>query len=115
MLFARDANGTERLTDAGKRRLDSAMGDFVRYPRDSPLVVEGYSRTAEGGSAYLSSAEQATLVRDYLRDRLRRKSSLVDFIAMGDAAVGSPNGDSRWAGVALALFVRKDALAGASR
>ena len=115
VLFARDANGTERLTDAGKRRLDSAMGDFVRFPRDSPLVVEGYSRTAEGGSAYLSSAEQATLVRDYLRDRLRRKSSLVDFIAMGDAAVGSPTGDSRWAGVALALYVRKDALAGASR
>jgi hypothetical protein len=90
------------------------MGDFVRYPRDSPLVVEGYSQTTEGGSAYLSSAEQATLVRDYLRDRLRRKSSLVDFIAMGDAAVGSPTGDSRWAGVALVLYVRKDAL-GASR
>jgi len=115
VLFARDANGTERLTDAGKRRLDSAMGDFVRYPRDSPLVVEGYSQAADGGSAYLSSAEQATLVRDYLRDRLRRKSSLVDFIAMGDAAVGSPTGDSRWAGVALTLYVRKDALAGASR
>jgi len=34
---------------------------------------------------------------------------------MGDAAVGSPTGDSRWAGVALALYVRKDALAGAGR
>jgi len=115
VLFARDVNGTERLTDAGKRRLDSVMGDFVRYPRDSPLVVEGYSQTAQGESAYLTSAEQATLVRDYLRDRFRRKSNLLDFIAMGDEAVGSPSGDRRWAGVALALYVRNDALAGASR
>ena len=115
VLFARDVNGTERLTDAGKRRLDSVMGDFVRYPRDSPLVVEGYSQTAQGESAYLTSAGQATLVRDYLRDRFRRKSNLLDFIAMGDEAVGSPSGDRRWAGVALALYVRNDALAGASR
>jgi phospholipid/cholesterol/gamma-HCH transport system substrate-binding protein len=115
VLFARDVNGTERLTDAGKRRLDSVMGDFVRYPRDSPLVVEGYSPTAQAQSAYLTSADQATLVRDYLRDRFRRKSSLLDFIAMGDEAVGSPSGDSRWTGVALALYVRNDALAGASR
>jgi phospholipid/cholesterol/gamma-HCH transport system substrate-binding protein len=115
MLFARDVNGSERLTDAGKRRLDSVMGDFVRYPRDSPLVVEGYSQTAQGESAYLTSVEQATLVRDYLRDRFRRKSNLLDFIAMGDEAVGSPSGDRRWAGVALALYVRNDALAGASR
>jgi phospholipid/cholesterol/gamma-HCH transport system substrate-binding protein len=115
VLFARDVNGTERLTDAGKRRLDSVMGDFTRYPRDSPLVVEGYSQTAQGESAYLTSTEQATLVRDYLRDRFRRKSNLLDFIAMGDEAVGSPSGDRRWAGVALALYVRNDALAGASR
>jgi len=115
VLFARDANGTERLTDAGKRRIDSVMGDFTRYPRDSPLVVEGYSPTAQGESAYLTSTAQATLVRDYLRDRFRRKSNLLDFIAMGDEAVGSPSGDRRWAGVALALYVRNDALAGASR
>jgi phospholipid/cholesterol/gamma-HCH transport system substrate-binding protein len=115
VLFARDSNGTEQLTDAGKRRLDSVMGDFVRYPRDSPLVVEGYSQATQGGSAYLTSTEQATLVRDYLRGRFRRKSSLLDFIAMGDQAIGSPSGDSRWAGVALALYVRKESLAGASR
>jgi phospholipid/cholesterol/gamma-HCH transport system substrate-binding protein len=112
VLFARDHNGTERLTDAGKRRLDSAMGDLVRYPRDSPLVVEGYSQTAQGGAAYLASTEQATMVRDYLRDRFPRKTTLLDSIAMGGQAVGSPSGDSRWEGVALALYVKKDALAG---
>jgi phospholipid/cholesterol/gamma-HCH transport system substrate-binding protein len=115
VLFARDENGTQRLTDAGKRRLDSVMGDFVRYPRDSPLVVEGYSPTVQGESAYLTSTEQGTLVRDYLRDRFRRKSALLDFIAMGSQAVGSPSGDDRWAGVALALYVRKDALPGSRR
>jgi phospholipid/cholesterol/gamma-HCH transport system substrate-binding protein len=111
VLFAKDANGMERLTDVGKRRLDSVMGDFIRYPRDSPLVVEGYARPTEGDVAEVISADRASLVRDYIGDRFRRKSTLLDFIAMGDKATGSPSADNRWSGVALALYVRKEALA----
>ncbi|HUE85226.1 MAG TPA: MlaD family protein [Vicinamibacterales bacterium] len=104
-LFARDAEGVEQLTEAGRRRLDSSMADLVRYPRDSPLVVEGYARVTDGGAAHLIAAERAALVRDYLLSRFRRRATLTGIMAMGSQAPGSPSGDDRWSGVALTLFV----------
>ena len=109
-LFARDDDGVDRLTDAGRRRLESAMADLVRYPRDSPLVVEGYAENMEGAAAYLASADRAGAVRDFLLSRFRRQATLTDIMPLSDRAVGSPSGDDRWSGVALALFVRNDAL-----
>jgi phospholipid/cholesterol/gamma-HCH transport system substrate-binding protein len=111
-LFVRDiASGEERLTDDGRRRLDSAMADLVRYPRDSPLVVEGYAEGAAGEPAYLESIDRAEIVRAYLLSRFRRQATLTDIMPMGSEATGSPRGNNRWSGVALALFVRNDALA----
>lgn len=110
LLFARDAAGAERLTDDGRRRLDSAMADLVRYPRDSPLVVEGYASDSGGEPAYLQSIDRAELVREYLLSRFRRQATLTDIMPMGALATGSPSGDRRWSGVALAMFVRNDVL-----
>jgi hypothetical protein len=109
-LFARDAEGIEQLTEAGRRRIDSSMADLVRYPRDSALVVEGYAPVTEGGAAHLVSAERASLVRDYLLSRFRRRSTLTGMMAMGSQAPGSPSGDEQWSGVALTLFVEGEAL-----
>src|SRR5262249_9488366 len=94
----------------GRRRLDSAMADLVRYPRDSPLVVEGYAESFSGQVPYLRSVDRAQLVRDYLVTRFRRQTTLTDIMPMGETAVGSPRGDNLWSGVALALFVRNDVL-----
>jgi phospholipid/cholesterol/gamma-HCH transport system substrate-binding protein len=110
MLFAPDPDGTERLTDSGRQRLDSAMADFVRYPRDSPLVVEGYADASEGEAPYLLSVDRAQIVRDYLLGRFRRQATLTDIMPLSESAPGSPRGDDRWSGVALALFVSNDAL-----
>lgn len=109
-LFAPDADGIEQLTPAGRRRLDSAMADLVRYPRDSALVVEGYAQVTDGGAAHLISAERANMVRDYLLNRFRRRATLTGVMAMGSQAPNSPSGDERWSGVALALFVEAGAL-----
>ena len=109
-LFVRDPDGADRLTDAGRRRLDSAMADLVRYPRDSPLVVEGYAESREGEAAYLVSVDRAQVVRDYLLGRFRRQSTLTGIMPMSDQAAGSPSGDDRWSGVALALFVSNEEL-----
>lgn len=114
-LFARAADGTEQLTDAGRRRLDSAMADLVRYPRDSPLIVEGYADGSAGQSAYLASSDRALLVREYLLTRFRRRATLTGVVPMSSYAPGSPLGNDRWSGVALALFVRHDALGAAGR
>jgi phospholipid/cholesterol/gamma-HCH transport system substrate-binding protein len=110
VMFERTPDGVEQLTAAGRRRLDSAMADLVRYPRDSPLVVEGYAQSRESEAPYLMSDDRAQLVREYLIARFRRQTTLTGVMAMSDRAPGSPSGDGRWSGVALVLFVRNDAL-----
>ncbi|MGH9349859.1 MAG: MlaD family protein [Vicinamibacterales bacterium] len=115
VLFERTPDDVEQLTAAGRRRLDSAMADFVRYPRDSPLVVEGYAEGRAGEAAYLISDDRAQIVREYLLSRFRRQTTLTGVMPMSDFAPGSPRGDGRWSGVALALFVSNDALALAVR
>jgi hypothetical protein len=91
------------------------MADLVRYPRDSPLVVEGYAGEAGGEPAYLQSVDRAELVREYVLTRFRRQTTLTDVMPMGEVAAGSPRGDGRWSGVALAMFVRNDVLTHAAK
>lgn len=110
LLFETAADGAQRLTAGGRRRLDSAMADLVRYPRDSPLVIEGYAVASDGQAPYLISDDRAQVVRDYLLARFRRQTTLTGVMAMSDVAPGSPSGDDRWSGIALTLFVRKNAL-----
>jgi phospholipid/cholesterol/gamma-HCH transport system substrate-binding protein len=108
-LFASNQKGEEYLTEEGRKRIDSAMADLLRFPRNSPLVVEGYV-TGEEVDPLLRSEDRALLVRDYLVDKFRRRVSLTGTMPLGLNAEGSPSGDGRWSGVALALFPRKDAL-----
>lgn len=116
VLFVGDpATGDEQLSEDGRRRLDSVMADFVHYPKDSPLVVEGYVERSGGEPSYLRSVDRAQLVRDYLLTRFRREATLTDVMPMGENAVGSPSGDNHWSGIALALFVRNDVLGRAKK
>jgi phospholipid/cholesterol/gamma-HCH transport system substrate-binding protein len=108
-LFARQPDGTERLTEAGRRRLDSAMADFVRYPSNSPLVVEGYADPSEGETAFLVSLDRAELVRAYVLSRYRRRVTLTGVMPLSTQAVGSPRGGA-WSGIALAMFVDNGAI-----
>lgn len=109
MLFENDANGNEQLTDGGRARLDSAMSDFVRYPRNSPLVIEGYAEAATNDERFLVSQRRAQLVRDYLTGKFSLDTSYVTSMPMGEEAKDSPDGN-RWDGVALALFVPTSAM-----
>jgi len=110
-LFGLDADGREQLTDAGRRRLESAMSDLVRFPSDTLLVVEGYAEASVEDSGYLLSADRATIVRDFLVSRFGRRTTLTGAMPMGGLADGSPTGNGRWSGVALALFVPHTAFA----
>jgi hypothetical protein len=58
-------NGDERLTDGGRFRLDSAMAEFVKYPRDTPSSWKG-TRRGDGDGEFLLSRQRAQLVRDYI-------------------------------------------------
>lgn len=109
MLFEKDANGREVLTDAGRGRLDSAMAEFVKYPRTSPFVVEGYAQEGTGDERYLVSRARAQLVRDYIVGKFGLDPKAVATMPMGNEVSGSPDGD-RWDGVALALFVARPSI-----
>jgi phospholipid/cholesterol/gamma-HCH transport system substrate-binding protein len=109
VLFERDANGEERLTDDGRARLDSAMSTFVRYPRNSPFVVEGYATEATGDQRFLVGRTRAHVVRDYLVGKFGLDPNYVASLPMGSRAEGSPAG-ATWDGVALALFVATSAM-----
>ncbi len=109
VLFDRDANGELVLTDGGKARLDSAMAEFVKYPRTSPFVVEGYARELTGDERFLLSRKRAQLVRDYVVGKFGLDPNAVAIMPMGAKAVGSPAGDE-WDGVALAMFVARSAI-----
>lgn len=112
ILFTTDAEGRESLTNDGRRRLDSAMSQFVRYPKSSPLVIEGYGQEATGDQRYLLSRGRATQVRDYVVSRFGLNPRTVAIMPMGSAAPDSPT-PGRWEGVALTLFVPREAFRGA--
>jgi phospholipid/cholesterol/gamma-HCH transport system substrate-binding protein len=109
LLFETDAKGQERLSDGGRARLDSAMSQFVRYPRTSPFVVEGYAQAATFDERFLLSRRRAQAVRDYLVGKYALDPNVVATMPMGEQADGSPEGD-RWDGVALAMFISTSAL-----
>jgi phospholipid/cholesterol/gamma-HCH transport system substrate-binding protein len=110
VLFERDTNGRERLSEAGEARLDSAMSEFLKYPKTSPLVVEGYAQHGDTrDERFLLSRTRAKLARDYLVGKYALDANYVATMAMGAEAVGSPSGDE-WDGVALAMFVSTSAL-----
>ena len=103
VLFERDAAGAERLSADGRQRLDSAMTAFLKYPRTTPFVIEGYSDGALEADRFLSSRRRAQEVRDYLVGKFSLDPNFIATMPMGTQADGSPSGD-RWDGVALALF-----------
>ena len=106
VLFEKDANGRERLTDDGRRRLDSAMATFIRYPRDTPFVVEGYAPGVTSDERFLASRARAQLVRDHVQGKFGLDSGYVGVMPLGNEAPGSPS-NGTWDGVALAMFVKR--------
>jgi phospholipid/cholesterol/gamma-HCH transport system substrate-binding protein len=104
VLFERDANGIERLTDDGRRRLDSAMTPFLGYPPDTPFVIEGYGDGATRDMQFVLSRSRAQLVRDYVVAKFGLDAGYVGAMPLGPDAPESP-ANGRWDGVALAAFV----------
>ena len=110
-LFESDPGGVPRLRDEAGRRIEEAMGDLLRYPRNSPIVVEGYATAGESGPRMNSARRRADLVHDYLTRTFRRSAGATAALALGAEAAASPTGDGRWDGVALTLFAETERLA----
>lgn len=108
MLYEKNADGKEQLSEGGRQRLDSAMGAFLKYPRNTPFVVEGYAGGITSAERFLAGRQRAQLVRDYLLGKYPLDPSYVAVMPLGREAPGSPTG-GEWDGVALAVFVQSKA------
>jgi hypothetical protein len=109
VLFESRPDGTEVLTADGQSRLDSAMASYLEYVPANPIVVEGYATTGTAEERYRLSRQRAGLVREYLLGRYDLTPQGTGFIGLAADAEDSPGGDT-WDGIALALFLDREAL-----
>ena len=110
VLFDADDENTVTLGDGADRRLEEAMGELLDYPRNSPLVVEGYGTAGGPGQQFRQAAARAAAVQSWLTRAFRRSAELTGTMPLGPDAPESPAGDGRWDGVALTLFTLTDEL-----
>lgn len=103
MLFEPDPGGGERLSEGGRTRVESAMGAFVKYGRDTLLIVEGYATGGSTEEQYLASRRRASIVRDYVLRTFHRDSQTTGIMPLSAEAPESPD-EGRWDGVAIAVF-----------
>ena len=99
-----------QLRDGAERRLEEAMGELLDYPRNAPLVVEGYATAGGPGQQFRQAQEHASAVQAWLTRVFRRSAELTGTMPLGPDAPESPAGDGRWDGVALTLFVTTEEL-----
>jgi phospholipid/cholesterol/gamma-HCH transport system substrate-binding protein len=97
------------LSREGRVRLDRAMAEMLRYPKDTPLVVEGYAAGATRDSRFRAAAERSRLVREYIITRYGWSPTLVASMPLGEQPIDGPNG-AEWDGVSLAAWVDRRAL-----
>ena len=98
-----DDPATERLTEDGKARLDSAIGAYLDRLPTGVLMIEGYAQHGTRDEQYLRSRVRASLVRDYLIAKFSLTPQTTGVMPLGRDSAGSPNGEP-WDGVALAIF-----------
>ena len=105
VVFEPGPGGTERLSETGKQRLDSAMAAFLDDLDDGPLMVEGYAPGVDSAAAFLTSQSRASLVREFLVSRYHLDPSSTGSIALGRRPPEGAGQDA-WDGVALVLFAK---------
>ena len=93
------------MTASGGGMLDDVMAEFLRYPRNSPIMVEGYATEGSLDERYILSQERAEAVKKYLVGKFRLDAGYVGAMPV----VSPPQQDRPWDGVSLVLFSPKDA------
>ncbi len=102
-LFSAGSDGSEKLTDQGKKAIDAVMGRFVDDMKSRPIIVEGYAADGSPSDRYVRSHQRAVEVRRYIVQEYSMKPDYVGVIEMG--AVESAESDTGyWEGVALVQF-----------
>jgi hypothetical protein len=80
--FERTSDGEEVLSESGITEIRSAMTKILRYPPNSPLMVEGFADDADLAEPYLLARRRAALVHDYIVETFHRRRDYTGFIAL---------------------------------
>jgi phospholipid/cholesterol/gamma-HCH transport system substrate-binding protein len=105
-LFSANADGREKLTDDGRKKLDFAMTGFLKYSKTEPIVVESWAGPGAEPERVLRSRERAILVSEYLVKKFALKPNYVAIMPMN---ASGPTDTQPRDGVTLALFAPKAA------
>jgi phospholipid/cholesterol/gamma-HCH transport system substrate-binding protein len=95
-VFILKANGSEELSEPGRKKLDAMMANFLRFTKDRAVIVEGYAAAGTLDEQWLHSRERAAKVRDYIVKKFTLSSDYVGVMPMGALAGGD--------GIALVLL-----------
>lgn len=100
-----DSAGNERLSDAGKAHVDTAIAPSLEYVASGIVMVEGYAQQGLRNQQYLQSRVRASIVREYLITRFHLDPQATGAMPLGADSTDSP--ERAWDGVALAVILPK--------
>jgi phospholipid/cholesterol/gamma-HCH transport system substrate-binding protein len=107
VLFETDPDTkTERLTDDGKARLDSAIAPFLDRITNCIVMMEGYSQLPTIEQQFVQSRARASVAREYLIGQFHLDPQATGVMPLGREAADSPSGKA-WDGIAVAVFIEK--------
>lgn len=105
-IFTKDASGTESLSVDGKRRLDEAMTQLLKFPRNGPLMVEGYTGEGTPSQQYLLGRRRAARVEIYLIGRFHLRPAYIGLVSMGAEPADNAGSGRFKEGVGIVSFYK---------
>ena len=105
-LFQHETNGSEELSQAGKRAIDAAVVSFGDSIFTHPIVVEGYSDAMAPADALSFSYARAQIVRNYLEARYPFEAKNVGVMPLS-ATPPTELGHGHWSGVCILVAEKK--------
>lgn len=105
-----DDPGKERLTDAGRARVDSAIAPYLEYVAAGIVIVEGYAQQGTRDEQYLRSRARASTVRNHLVATFHLDPKATGAMPLGTESTDT-TGKAPQDAVALAIILPKASLA----
>jgi phospholipid/cholesterol/gamma-HCH transport system substrate-binding protein len=110
-LFTTKDDGTEVLSEEGKKKVGAVMAAFLQFAANNPIMIEGYASAGSPEEQFLRSRERAAMLRAYLISRFHLRPGYIGIVPMGAVESADPSGRA-WDGAALVLFLAEDSARG---
>ena len=96
----------EVLSVEGKARLDEIMTEILSFPRNGPLMVEGFAGEGTTSQQYLVGRSRAARVEAYIITRFRLRPAYVGVVSMGAEATDQGRPGAFKEGVGIVSFYK---------